>query len=267
MTSSATSISVCNQALLMIGARARMASFNEGSTESDACSVLYTPTFEMLARSAHWNCLRQQAVLTLLAAAQGTPENPDGTTLPLPPPPWLYSYATPSNNLQIRFIVPSFPNASPGGSIPLTTASVTAGAWAAGDGAIPFVVAYSTDSLNNPQEVVLTNMTQAQAVYTVNQPNPIIWDSMFQQAFASSLAAFLVPALSLNMKLMEMTIKMADSIITQARVRDGDEGTTVVDHVPDWMRARNSGGSLSWDVVGYGTGYYGNYGGMAWPQF
>src|SRR4051812_38928967 len=100
MTASSTSVSVCNQALLQIGARSTIASLTEGSVESNACNILFTPTFEMLARSAPWNCLRKQATLTLIAAAQGTPENPDGTTLPLPPSPWLYSYAEPSDCLQ-----------------------------------------------------------------------------------------------------------------------------------------------------------------------
>lgn len=267
MTSSATQISVCNQALLSIGARAQIASFVEGSTESDACKILYTPTYEMLARSAYWNCLRQQAVLTLLAAAQGTPENPSGTSLPLPPTPWLYQYATPSNNLDIRFIVPSYPNSTPAGTTPLTTASNTVNPWIPGDGDIPFAVAYATDTFGNPQEVVLTNQSQAQVVYTVNQPNPVVWDSMFQQAFVSSLAAFLVPALSLNIQLMQLSIKTADSIIAQARVRDGDEGYTTVDHIPDWIRARNSGGSLFWNNAGYAPWLAGNYTSMSWPSF
>lgn len=264
MTSSATAVSACSQALLQIGTRATIASLNEGSTEANACNILYTPTFEMLARSAPWNCLRKQATLTLLAAAQGTPENPDGTTLPLPPTPWLYSYSVPSDSLQVRFIVPSFPNQTVSGVTPLTTASVTAGPWLPRDTAIPFAVAYDTDSNNNPLQVILCNQTQAQLVYTVNQPNPVIWDSLFQQAFVCSLAAFLVPALSLNLPLMQMSIKVADGIIQQARIRDGDEGITIIDHIPDWIRARSSGGSLAWQAAG-AAGLYGNYINMAWP--
>lgn len=262
MTASDTSVGACNQALLQIGARATIASLDEGSVEANACSILYTPTFEMLGRSAPWNCLRKQITMTLVAAAQGTPENPDGTTLPLPPTPWLYAYAEPSDCLQVRFIVPSFPNQV--GGTPLTTASFTAGACFPGDGAIPFVVAYSTDASNNPTQVILCNQTQAQVVYTVAQPNPVIWDSMFRQGFVSSLSAFLVPALSLNLALMQASIKVADSIIMQARIRDGDEGITVVDHIPDWMRARNSGGAVN-GYGGYAPWLYANYQGMSWP--
>ena len=261
MTTSANAIRLANLSLLSIGARSQISSFNEGSVEANACSTLFTFVFENLARSAPWNCLRQQAVLTLLAAAEGTPENPDGTTLPLPPTPWLYSYAEPSDNLQIRYIVPSLPSTSLGNS-PLTTASVSAATWLPSDGQIPFAVAYGTDSQNNPIQVILTNQTQAQVVYTVNQPNPVIWDSMLTSAFVSAMAAYLVPALSLNLPLMQLSIRAADAIIVQARVRDGDEGFTSQNREASWMQARVSGGYVGWNnAMGMGC----NYSAMPWP--
>lgn len=263
MTSSDNIISICNRSLLGIGARAKISSLSEGSTESDACSILFQPTFESLARSASWNCLRQQDSLSLIAAAQGTPENLDGTTLPLPPVPWLYQYAYPSLGLDIRYLLPSLPNSTPAGTTPLTTASNTNTPWIPMPYQVPFVVAYSTDSGGSPIMTILTNLTQAIAVYTVNQPNPGIWDSLFSQAMVSSLAAYLVPALSLNLPLMQISIKTAEAAILQARVRDGDEGSTSQDNIPDWIRARNSGG---W----YGNNNYTscgftNYSQMVWP--
>lgn len=263
MTSSSSVISICNRSLLSVGARAQVSSLSEGSTESNALSVLYQPTFESLARSAPWNCLKKQATLTLLAAAQGTPENPNGTTLPLPPQPYLYAYALPSDCLQMRFIMPIFPNNTGNGTIPLTTASVVADSTYGVYGQIPFYVSYSTDSANNPINIILTNQTQAQAVYTVNQSSPVIWDSLFESAMVASLAVYLVPALSLNDKLMQMSVKMAEGIISQARVRDGDEGVTSQNREASWMRARNTGGSLGWN--GWTGNVYGCWDNMAWP--
>lgn len=263
MTASSSVVSLSNRALLSIGARAQISNLSEGSTESDAINTLFVPTFEQLARTAPWNCLRQQAVLTLLAAAEGTEENPDGDTLPLPPQPWLYQYAVPSNSLQIRFLLPTLPSSEVSGT-PLTTASVSAGPWAPfGDRQIPYAVAYSTDNTNAPIQVVLTNLPDAQAVYTVNQPNPVIFDSLFEQAFVASLAAYLVPALSLNLDLMKMSIRTAEIAIVQARVRDGDEGVTIMDHVPDWMQSRTSGLLYGWNAGA--NGY--NWPGMIWPAF
>ena len=256
-------ISICNRALLSLGTNSQISSLNEGSTEANACSVLFTPAFEQLARAAYWNCLRKQATLTLLAAAQGTPENPLGTTYPLPPTPWIYSYAVPNDSLQCRYIVPSLPAIGTGTISPSMVAAAT---WLPNQGQIPFQVAYATDVSGNPLQVILTNLSQAQLVYTVNQPNPQIWDSEFQQAMVSTLAAFLAPALTLSMQLMNMQVKLAEKYIMDARVRDGNEGSTVQDHIPDWIQARNSGDGYGRFGYGNSASCWGGYGSMCWPS-
>lgn len=258
----ANELNIINRSLLAIGSQSQVSSLNEGSPQANAAATLYTPTFEQLARSAPWNCLRNQVTLTLLAAAQGTPENPNGTTLPLPPVPWLYQYAVPSDSLQIRFIAPSLPASTSG--VPLFSVNTGASTWLPGNRNIPFAVAYATDTNNNPLNVILTNQSQAVAVYTVNQPNPQIWDSLLQGAMVASLAAFFVPALSLHMPLMQAQIKLADSMIQQARVRDGNEGTTSMDHLPDWMRARQGSGGTRY---GGAFGNWNCYQDMNWPGY
>src|SRR4051812_47474771 len=126
----ASQIDICNRALLSIGARAQVSSISpsDGSTAADACAVLFTPTFEALGRTANWNCLRKQATLSLLAAAAGTPENPDGTVLGTPSQPWLYEYGYPSDCLRVRQLVPTWPSAT-GASVPETTYNNETGAY------------------------------------------------------------------------------------------------------------------------------------------
>ena len=233
-------LNLVNRALLGIGSQSQVSSFNEGSPQANAAATLYTPTFEEIARCAPWNCLRQQASLTLLAAAQGTPENPDGITLPLPPIPWLYQYALPSDCLQMRSIISSMQVSTPG--VPLFPVATGAGMFPLNNRSIPFAVAYATDSGGNPLSVILTSQSQAIGIYTVNQPNPQFWDSLLQGAFVAALSAKFVPALSLHMPLMQVQIKLAESLIEQARVRDGNEGTTSMDHLPDFIRARSGAG-------------------------
>ncbi len=254
-------LNIINRAALAIGSQSQVSSLNEGSALANAASTLYTPTFEQLARSAPWNCLRKEGTLTLLAAAQGTPENIDGTTLPLPPVPWLYQYAYPSDCLQMRFIVPSLP--APNAGVPIFSTNTGASTWLYNNRNIPFAVAYATDSSNNPINVILANQSQAIAVYTVNQPNPQIWDSLFQGAMVASLAAYFVPALSLHLPLMQVQIKLAESMIEQARVRDGNEGTTSMDHLPDFIRARQ--GASGYYRNGFGNNGF-NWPSMAWPS-
>ena len=234
--------------MLQIGSRTQISNLNEGSTASDACNTFFTPTYESLARAARWNWCRKQGPLSLLAAAIGTPENPDGTTLPLPPQPWLYSYQLPPDCLAMRNIIPYLP-ASPSG-VPFTSSTYSSPILIPNGGQVPFAVAYGVDSQNNPITVILTNQSQAIANYTVNQPNPVVWDSQFEQAFVNALAAFLVPALSLNLPLMQGAIAASERMIQSARVSDGNEGVTVQDHVPDWISARAAGGG--WEYWLYG---------------
>ena len=119
---------------------------------------------------------------------------------------------------------------------------------------------YNTDASGNPLQTIVTNQSQAQLLYTVDQPNPSIWDVQFQAAFVAALAAFLVPALSMQLPLMQLQINMAERLIAEARASDGNEGSNSQDHNPDWMRAR-AGGSGGWYQ---GTWCGVGYDNMAW---
>lgn len=259
-----TKLDIANRSLLAVGARSQISSLDpsDGSEEANAITVLWQSTFEALGRAARWNCLTRQVTLSLLCAAQGTPENPSGTAYPIPPTPWLYAYAYPSDCLDMRFIVPSLPM-NEGGTVPATTINSAAGTWIPNGGQIPFAVTTITTSNGSPILVVLTNQDQAQAVYTVNQPNPAAWDSLFQAAMVASLGAFLVPALSLSFQLMQLCIAQAERAIAVARAADGNEGVTTMDHLPDWMAAR-AGAQGSW---GYNFSSYGGYCNIIWPEF
>lgn len=262
----ADQLSIANRSLLAVGSRLYISSLNpsDGSAEANAVSTLWTPTFEALARTARWNCLTRQVTLSLLTAAQGTPENPNGDTFTLvPPTPWLYQYAYPSDCLDMRYIVPSLPM-NEAGTVPATTINNAAGTWIPSGGQIPFVVSTALDSNGNNIVVILTNQDQAQAVYTTNQSNPAGWDSLFQAAMVASLGAFLVPALSLSLPLMDRCVRMAEVAIAQARTADGNEGVTVMDHLPDWMRARAGGQGLG---IGYNLSLYGGYCNIIWPDY
>ena len=217
--------------------------------------MLFQPTFEELARKALWNCLRYQAPLTLLKAAQGTPENQTGKILPIPPQPWLYEYLLPTDCLYVRWLRPTY--SAQTGTVPIfpTPSSVA-----------PYVneprfeidFAVATDVVNgNLTKVILTDLSMAQLVYTQNNPNPDFWESEFQSAMVASLAAYLIPPLNLNMALMSAQNKIAAEIIATAQSRDANEGVTCQDHTPDWIRARGCGNQLDytgeWDSQSWGN--------------
>lgn len=254
-------ISIANRSLGSIGAQAQIQNLDEGSTESNAVNLFYQSTFEALARAARWGCLKKQGQLTLVAAAPGTPVNPQGATTPYPPNPWLYSYAVPSDSLFIRQLVPPRPTLQNSGAVPIFPTNNFLGQNCDARRQIPYELGYGADKNGNAIEVINTNLGGALAIYTVNQPNPQFWDSLLQQAMVSSLSVFLSASVSGDKALVQMQRAAAESMIMQARTMDGNENPVSQDHVPDWMAARN-GESGPW-----GTGYNGpffNYD-MPWP--
>lgn len=257
--SSQSQLTVCNLSLLSIGVQEQISALSDGSTAGNACATLFSFVFEQLARTARWGCLNKQISLTMIQAAQGTPENPQGTSLPIPQQPWLYAYLYPSDCLLLRQILcPIIPTA--GSNPPLFPVNNAIAPLFPGQYAIPYTVAYSQDLSGNPLEVILTNQERAVANYTVNQQNPQSWDALFTSAYVAALAAYLVPALSLDKQLQQMQQGMAEKIIAMARAQDGNEAITVQDHIPDWISARQG-------ASGYcrGNGYnaYG-YNNMNW---
>lgn len=248
-------IDIANRALAQAGAREQIAGFNEGSVSAINCNLLFQSTFEQLGRTAHWNCLRGQTPLTLLKAAQGTPENQTGNTLPIPPQPWLYEYLLPPDCLMVRYLQPTY--SQPPGTVPIfpTPSSVPPNRYPRRE--IKFAV--STDIVAGQRtKVILTDLSQANVIYTVNEPNPEFWDSHFQAAYVASLAAFLIPPLNLNLGLLSTQTKIADAIIETARATDGNEGVVSQNRDASWITARGCGSEID-------TGYTCEYGCMNWP--
>lgn len=255
---SQSQLTCCNLSLLSIGARTQISSISpsDGSTAADSCATLFSFVFQNLARTARWHCLNKQLTLTLIQAAQGTPENPSGTTLPLPQQPWLYGYLLPPDSLMVREIMP--PVITSGSTINQTSLSNSVTPLIPGTYQIPYATGYTTDSNNNPIEVIFTDQENAVCNYTVDQENPQIWDSLFTAAFVASLAAYLVPALSLNPPLMQAQIGIADRMIALARAQDANESWSSQSNVPDWIRTRQGATGIS--LIGYQ-----GYGNMPWP--
>lgn len=252
-------VTVVNMALAAIGSQSSISSIGppDTSTESLCAALFYQPKIDALHRAAHWNCTRFQDYLTLAKAAVGTPENPDGS-LPAPPIPWLYEYVYPVDCLQARYIVPIVPN--PAVNPPFTTAQTTAPIfW--GGAPIKYVVATDTNDQGRLMRVILTNMRQAQLVYTKRITDPNMWDPHFLDAAQAFLAANFVNPLARNKSLLNDQVAIASDLIRQARVSDGNESLTNQDVVPDFIAVRSNGGGWgpgiifqSWDSIGMPNG-------------
>ena len=235
-----SAVDIANLALDQVSARFYVTSLDPPLPPPNASVVArnYSLRLESVLRAAHWNCARLQADLTLLKAAQGTPENPNGAAYLIPPRPWRYAYAYPADCLKARFLIQKPPDSTTD-AVPVLGAG-----WFAspplfgGASAFPFVVAIDTDAAGNQIKVILTDLEWAQLVYTGRVKNPDMWDPHLVAAVVSTLAAWLVMPLRNDPGIMKGAVEIASATIQQARLTDGNEGTTSTDRVPDWMVVR-----------------------------
>jgi len=240
-------IDVANRALQGIGTRTQIASLTENSPEARQCSLAIEPLRDEILRMAPWNCCKNFNTLSLIAAAPGTPENPTMQVLNwqkgLPAPPWAYEYAYPSDCLRPLYIIPQFTTGFASG-VPITTA-ITGGAPQFWNGP-PVRFQIAIDQLVNgipavggdDAKVILTNQERAILAYNKRVTNPDVMDVMFIQAWVAALSGRLVFALTGDKSLANMKITEANQYIMLARQADGNEGLTVNDITPDWLRIR-----------------------------
>lgn len=237
-------VDLCNMALDQISARTSITGINPATPPNNLAAQVASRTYQTqvdaVFRAAHWDCARLQGEFTLLKAARGTPENPSGA-LPEPPVPWRYEYAYPSDCLKVRFVIPR-PDL-PAGSAPLMT-NIGVVCQPLVNTGMPFVPAIDRDAAGNQIKVVLTNACRAQGVYTGRIANPDLWDPALQNAIIGALGAWFCPPLSGSDEKRKLQISVAAGLIQQARISDGNEGITSMDHIPDWMQIRETSGAF-----------------------
>lgn len=120
-----------------------------------------------------------------------------------------------------------------------------------------------SDSGIRDQRVILTNQEFAILNYCKLITDESVFDDDFQEAFVKVLGVGLVNPLTGDKGLATQALAQANAKIMEARGTDGNEGLTVNDVLPDWIRAR--GVNYTEDYSGpYNTGF--NWGAM-WPGF
>lgn len=98
------------------------------------------------------------------------------------------------------------------------------------------------------QRVILTNQEFATMTYIRQITDPNVMDPMFIDAWATILGSKLVMALVGDKALANQKVMETNSMISEARKADGNEGLTVNDVTPDWIRTRgiNFNNDIAW---------------------
>ena len=250
-----TPTDVLNLALVEIGSRVLITNLaTDTSAQGITSRILYPAKMTALLRAANWDFARGQETLTVWKAAVI-----NGVTSSNPPPqPWLYSYLYPPDVIKARFVLPTIPVQPPG--VPLTSAPNNIARVPPVPTGIPFVPGTDVDPNNNPIRVILTNLPNAQLIYTKDLSQlPDTWDPLFLSAATAFLASYLIQANARNGAQYQAQVAACSSILDMARIANGNEGINNTDHTPDWLRARfTSGYNQSWN-----QGPVGQYGGYA----
>jgi hypothetical protein len=109
------------------------------------------------------------------------------------------------------------------------------------------------------QRVILTNQEFATLSYTRQVIDPNVFDPSFRDALYDVGAAELVMALKGDRNFANQLVSRANDKIRLARGTDGNEGLTINDVTPDWIRTRG---------VNFTDGLYsGPYQGYDWGSF
>lgn len=98
-----------------------------------------------------------------------------------------------------------------------------------------------------PQRVILCNQEQAILCYNTQITDPNIMDPLFQDAWVHILAARLVFQLTGDKAQANQNVNLANGAIMEARKADGNEGITVNDVTPDFLRIRGGYGGPNWE--------------------
>jgi hypothetical protein len=114
-----------------------------------------------------------------------------------------------------------------------------------------------------PQRVILTNQEFATLNYVAQVTDPNVMDTLFQTAWIKICGASMQMALRGDKSLANQLIQEANKAIETARAIDGNEGLTVNDVTPDWVRMRG----VAWSD-GYMSGPFSGYDwGDVWPTY
>lgn len=113
----------------------------------------------------------------------------------------------------------------------------------------------SFSAVPTSQRVVLTNQEDATLAYIKQITDPNIMDPLFLDAWSAALATRICIPLNGDKKLAQLALEITNNSIAEARKADGNEGLTINDITPDWIRARG---------ITFPPGFTGPFGAFDW---
>jgi hypothetical protein len=225
----ASEVDICNLALSFLGDDASVSSIDppEGSAQAEHCSRFYPIARDGLLNLHPWNFASKR---TLLAQVTN------------PYTQWRYAYALPADYMQTVSIIPSdaaddyavahWPTDRPEWMHNYSPV-LAAGQY------VPQRYSIEIDSVGN--NVLYTNIDNALLRYQARVTDTMKFPPLFTHALAWHLASMLAgPVMKgdSGAKMAQSAIQQMATYLQQARVADGMQRASNVEHIVGWMSGR-----------------------------
>lgn len=222
-----TKISIINKSLAHIKIRSIM-SLHEASEPARKANLFYDCVRKSMLRACDWKFATVKKALNLLGDVETAALNPtDGSKQDILPG-WSYTYAYPAKCVRVRKLFNPQRNFDPS---PYNDRSM-------GDNSRRQV---QFEEARSPVTNVLclgTNIPSAWAEFTYDITDESQFDDMFQDVMSWNLAAELAIPLSCDKELAVMVANEAKSRESEAKRKNGGEGTEMAPRVSNYESAR-----------------------------
>lgn len=196
-----SAVKICNMALAHIGARSSIESLDETSTEAKACKLWYDWARLQVLEGFNWNFARKRKVLAVLEEE--------------PYDDWAVRYEYPSDCVKARLIFnPAGPDADP----------------------VPFEVTTTDDGQTS---CILTDMEDAQLIYTFDMTNTARFSPKFVDALAWRLAACVAFTLTGKREIEQSALQYYHQFALPMAINsNAGDGRDRTPRDSDWIRAQ-----------------------------
>jgi hypothetical protein len=250
---------IINEALIEIGVVDLLDDMYSGSRAAKVGRQVYDSMLRGMFAAAPWNFARRQRQIDMMGDASG--QFHANTYVPLP---WRFMYEWPTDCVHARYVMAlnAYALDENGVAVYSPPAWNRPAPFLVTDVPIPNDFASNWDQVegHSPESTraICTNQLGAQLIYTGLIQYPDAWDPLFRRAMVAAMAARIVLPMMDDKRtaraIRDDQIRIAREAMIEARVRDGNEGWTVVDHTPDWIRARTSSiRTIDWCGSGWDT--------------
>lgn len=194
-------VKICNLALSNIGHNSSIESLTEGSPEADECNLWYDESRLEALEAYDWNFARKRLTLALSGD-----DAPSGV--------WIYRYQYPSDAVIIRKLQ------NPAGE----TADV-----------VPYSIELNDDAT---AKTVLTNLSEAVAVYTRDLEAPSLFAPYSIKMLAASLASNIAFALTGKLAMAKAMTELFTTLSLAAPAFNANEDKETPPREAEWIRGR-----------------------------